>query len=352
MSYHHITRENRIEIRTLLNSGGSYSSIGERLGFHPSTIAREISRNLNSLGYYNYEHANGYAKARRHKANQRHRVLSTGSDRNTWNHLTHIIERKIRVQHWSPEQVSGWLKERKKVIIAVQTIYDWIYEFMKPLRKFLHHIRGGYRKTRERYLNKKRRDERKAKKGIDKRPAHIAKRTRYGHWEGDTVLGKGNSGRIATLVERKSGYTIAFLIKRLSGELMRLDEIELEVRRLTVNLRFADGVTDAVNRIVKRQYQKTLTLDNGSENVGYEWIEKGTGLEVFFANAYHSWERGTNENTNGLLRFYFPKDLSFEDITQEDVDKAVNLLNNRPRKRLQYRTPREVFRGCLCCGLN
>ena len=351
MPHHHIIRDDRIEIRTLLNRGDNFRVIAKQIGCHPSTISKEISRNSTN-GVYNYNLADLKARKRRRAANQVHRVLTTCSDRNTWNRLTRIVERKISKSHWSPEQVSGWLKKHKKMIIAVQTIYDWIYEFAKPLRKFLHHIKGGYRKTRDRYLNKKKRDERKAEKGIDKRPAVVAKRTRYGHWEGDTILGKGNSGRIATVVERKSGFTIAILLRRLSGELLRLDEIELEVRRLTLNLRFADGVVEAINRIVKKEYQKTLTLDNGSENVGYEWIEKGTDLEVFFANAYHSWERGTNENTNGLLRFYFPKDMSFEDLTQEDVDKAVKLLNNRPRKRLQYRTPLEVFRGCLRCDSN
>ena len=348
MSHRHITKENRIEIRALLNAPKNYREIAKQLGFHPSTIGREIKRNTIN-GRYHFIWANLAAQQRRKAANQYKRVLTTNPDRKRWNHLTCTVEKKIRGLHWSPEQVSGWVKARRGITIAAQTIYDWIYGFAKHLRAFLHHVRGGYRKSRERYVLKKQRDARKAEKGINKRPAHIDKRTRYGHWEGDTIIGKGSSGRIATLVERKSGYLIAFLISRLSGELMRLDEIELEVRRLTMNLRFADGVTDTINRSVRREYQKTLTLDNGSENAGYEWIEKGTNLEVFFANAYHSWERGTNENTNGLLRFYFPKEMSFEYLTQEDVDKAVKLLNNRPRKRLHYRTPREVFRGCLNC---
>lgn len=243
MPYHHITRENRIEIRTLLRAGNSKSEVAKQLGFHPSTIGREIKRNLDAKRQYNYEHANSIASRRRCVANQHHRVLSVVLDRKEWNQLTRIVERKIRQLHWSPEQVSGWLKARKGIVVAAQTIYDWIYGFAKHLRKFLHHIRGGYRKSRARYILKKQRDARRAERGIDKRPAHISSRTRYGHWEGDTVLGRGSSGRIATLVERKSGYTIAFLIKRLSGELAKLDETELEVRRQTMSLRFADGVT-------------------------------------------------------------------------------------------------------------
>jgi IS30 family transposase len=351
MPYRHITKENRIEIRTLLNAGKNKKYIANQLKFCPSTISREIKRNSVN-GKYHYVWADIAAKKRRREANQYKRSLTPSPDKKQWSRLSCIIEQKIRKLHWSPEQVSGWLRVRKGITIAAQTIYDWIYGYAKHLRTFLHHVRGGYRKSRERYVLKKQRDALRAEKGIDRRPAHVNKRTRYGHFEGDTIIGKGNSGRIATLVERKSGFLIAFLIKRLSGELMRLDAIELEVRRLTMSLRFADGVTEAINRIVRRDYQKTLTLDNGSENVGYEWIEKGTNLEVFFANAYHSWERGTNENTNGLLRFYFPKEMSFEHITQKDVDKAVNLLNNRPRKRLHYGTPREAFRGCLSCYSN
>ena len=348
MSHHHITKENRIEIRVLLNAGENNCYIARQLGFHPSTISREIRRNSVN-GVYNYVLADQEASKRRKEANQVHRALSTSTNRRLWNRLTRTVEKKIHQLHWSPEQVSEWLREHRGIRIATQTIYDWIYGFVKYLKKFLHHIRGGYRRSRERYINQKQREARKAEKNINQRPAHIAKRTRYGHFEGDTIVGKGHSGRIATVVERKSGYTVALLIKQLSPELNRLDEVDLELKRLTMNLRFADGVSEAMNRIVKSKYQKTLTLDNGSENVGYEWIEKATSLEVFFANPYHSWERGTNENTNGLLRFYFPKGLSFENLTQADVDKAVNLLNNRPRKRLQYKTPREVFRGCLNC---
>lgn len=344
MSKNHLTKEDRIKIQVLLTAKHSQSFIAQQLGFNPSSISREIKRNCRQDGCYDPIHANHLCLVRRSNVNQSHRVLSTSPNKKDWNWLTHIVDRKISKHDWSPDQVSGWLKKRHRVIIAVQTIYDWIYLFAKHLKQHLHHIRGGYRKNRERYINKRHRDELKRKKGIENRGECANSRKYYGHFEGDTIVGRGHTGRIATFVERKSGYLMAFLITNLSPELKKLDEIDLESQRLNLAARFADGAVEQFNQKVNLKYQKTLTLDNGSEMAWHEWIERGSKLEVFFANPYHSWERGTNENTNGLLRFYFPKSLPFTNLTQKDVDIAVKKLNNRPRKRLQYRTPQDVLK--------
>jgi IS30 family transposase len=151
------------------------------------------------------------------------------------------------------------------------------------------------------------------------------KRSRYGHWEGDTIVGKGRSGYIATFVERKSGYLKAVKLTRATAK-----NFEAAAKRC-----FAT---------VPESYRQTLTLDNGTEMSNYEEIERITAVKLYFANPYHSWERGTSENTNGLLRFYFPKQMSFAHLTQEQLDAAVLEINTRPRKRLGYRTPMEVFR--------
>jgi IS30 family transposase len=164
-----------------------------------------------------------------------------------------------------------------------------------------------------------------ASRNISHRPRYIDQRKTYGHWEGDTIHGAGKSGYIATFVERKSGYLLAAKLQSISCYEFR----------------------DAANRCfasIPKHYAKTLTLDNGPEMRVPEGIEIDTGLDIYFATPYHSWERGTNENTNGLLRYYFPKRTSFKNITQKDVDRAVALLNTRPRKRLGYRTPKQMFK--------
>ena len=154
----------------------------------------------------------------------------------------------------------------------------------------------------------------------------MLRRSRYGHWEGDTVRGKGNSGCIATLVERKSGYLCAVKLGRGTAAA------------------FAEAVVNSF-ATVPRRYRKTLTLDNGTEMSNFEEMERSTGMRLYFAQPYHSWERGTNENTNGLLRFYFPKQMSFAHLTQGQLDAAVHEINTRPRKRLGYRTPEQVFKA-------
>lgn len=336
----------------LHKAGHSNSFIAKQLKVHTSTVWREMKRNscsslrLNGERAYWYDpyEANRRTRQRKLKVNQNKRILSTSTNPKLWNVLTKRVERYLRVHHWSPQQISGWMKRKYNMRIATQTIYDWIYLYAKHLKKYLHHIRGSYRRSRDRYIRKHQRDALRALRGIDKRPAEAECRKYFGHWEGDTIVGTKQSGYIATLVERKSGYLIAFLIPKLNKEQRQLDQTDLEVQRLNLAARFADGVSKYMNKTVAPKLQKTLTLDNGSEMSWYEWIEKDTNLKVYFANPYHSWERGTNENTNGLLRFYFPKKSSFEHITQEDVDKAVHLLNNRPRKRLSYRTPHEVLK--------
>jgi IS30 family transposase len=278
-------------------------------------------------------------------------VLST--DEKLSNHnsqLTRYVVAKLKLG-WSPEQIAGRLKLTKGIRIAVQTIYDWIYLFRKELRVYLHHIRGGYRKSRAALLNKARRaDKARLERSIELRPAYIEKRDTTGHFEGDTVVGKSHSGRIATIVERRTGYLLAKLIHNESASIKALPLEEQERLRVTPALKFADYTSKLLSQQIKPKYQKTLTLDNGSEMLGFEWIERQTvspdnptGIKVYFAHPYHSWERGTNENTNGLLRFYFPKKLPFTNLTDELVDKAVKAINNRPRKRLNYRTPVEVM---------
>lgn len=368
MSHNHFTLSSRIKLEGFLDEGKSIIKCAELLEKNPSSVHGEIKRNALTLGEvrknrvtnlgnpsrvptpknkYNYlgEVANRKARKRRAEANLCHlRLTDDDTD------LSITITRYLK-KRWSPEQISARLRLgkltvsgiKKKVVVAVQTIYDWIYRFRKELTKYLRHNRG-YRHNRQYYINKEKRRERQLEKGIDKRPKIVDKRLRIGDFEGDTVLGKdhGATGRIGTLTERKTGYLLAFLLPPLTKEQSALPEDEKELYRLTMGMRFADQAVKVLKAKLKPKYFKTLTLDNGTENNGYEWIERAiSSLKVFFAHPYHSWERGTNENTNGLLRQYFPKGMDFRKITQEMLDKAVAEINNRPRKRLGWKSPQE-----------
>jgi len=192
---------------------------------------------------------------------------------------------------------------------------------------YLHCSKGKYRRTRQARLRKEKRAVLASPRHISKRPKHIEYRKTYGHWEGDTVHGVAKSGYIATYVERKSGYLVAQVLSPAQYS----------------SVGFAEA-TEQCLKDIPNSYRKTLTLDNGPEMKYAERIEKTTGVNVYYANPYHSWERGTNENTNGLLRYFFPKKSSFATLTQEELDQAVYLLNTRPRKRLNWRTPEQMIK--------
>lgn len=318
--HYHITQTERIELSLLMRLGHTQRNAALVLGVNPSTVSRELARNRRASGQYHATTARLASHGRRAGANAlRTKLLSHPK-------LAALVEKKLRA-NLSPEQIAGWLAETKRqILVSVQTIYDWVYLHARHLLKHLHCRKGKYRHTREASLRKAYRDKQKEGRRITARPAHILARKTYGHWEGDTVVGKGHSGCIATFVERKSGYLKAVKLERGTAAAFAA----------AARTSFAD---------VPARYRRTLTLDNGTEMSSYETIERQTELQVYFAQPYHSWERGTNENTNGLLRFYFPKSVSFAHVTQEQLDLAVQQLNTRPRKRLGYKTPEQVFKA-------
>lgn len=317
----HLTQQQRIELSLLYRLGHTQRTIALVLGVHPSTICRELGRNRRvSSGSYEPNSARVLHRTRRSSANALRTKLLVSPK------LAAIVEAKL-IRNDSPEQIAGWFRECGATLrVSVQTIYDWVYVYARHLLKHLHCRKGKYRATREASLRKAFRNKLKENRRITQRPAHILARKTYGHWEGDTVVGKGHSGCIATFVERKSGYLQAVKLERGTA------------------VAFAAAALTSFASVPVR-YRKTLTLDNGSEMNNYEQIEHQNHLQVYFAQPYHSWERGTNENTNGLLRFYFPKQMNFAHLTQEQLDHAVKQLNTRPRKRLGYKTPEAVFRA-------
>lgn len=314
----HITQPERVALSVMLRLGYNQRQIADEIGVHPSTICRELQRGAHAAtGRYHARVARLRAVNVRIGANQQLRKLLGNVE------LEQLVEAKLALQ-WSPEQIAGWLRVHGHAVhVCAQTIYDWVYRHRADLRNYLRSQKQHYRRTRANTLRKQQREALFAQRRIDYRPRGVAGRHTYGHWEGDTMVSRQNHARIGTLVERKSGYLRAFTLP--SGE----------------SKGFALGAAGALVGIPPR-YQRTMTLDNGTEMQSYELLEQLTSLDVFFAYPYHSWERGTNENTNGLLRQYFPKQASLA-VGQEQLDRAVQLLNTRPRKRLGYRTPAEVF---------
>lgn len=325
MSHRHFTRTERVQLQTLKRAGLSNAAIAKQLGFHPSSIGRELQRGAapSSVTGYSVRKAQRSVAAARRAANQQHRKLHFGSP------LSLYICIRL-AKYWSPEQIALQLaRKRPTAAISFHTIYRWIWNHTKAglagLRRFLRHP-----KLRRKYGTKRREQQRETakKRWIEERPTGCLNRSRYGHWEGDTVLGAKGSGRLVTLVERRSGYLLAAYIP--DGHMAS----------------FRDAAVRLLNSLPER-LRRTLTLDNGSEMNEFEAIERRTDMNVYFAHPYHSWERGSNENTNGLLRQFFPKGSDFTGTTKEQVDLAVNLLNTRPRKRLRGETPEERLKKRL-----
>jgi IS30 family transposase len=334
MLYTHLSLDERQKLDAWKEAGLTQGEMARRLGRSASTIGRELTRNGEPRSnWHDAKKADRFRHERRRDVNQTiHTKLIAGSS------LTAYVEEKTR-SHWSPEQIAGRLKcekrksrNKKGKTVSHERIYVWIYRERKDLIPFLcHSKKRRYRRRNGTKQREMRREEAK-KKRIDTRPKDIEKRKELGRWEGDTIVGKEKTQRILTHVERKSRFTCADKIERATAEAIN----RASVKRL--------------KRFPKRKRQ-TSTYDNGIEFSAHEKTEQDAQIKIYFAFPYHSWERGTNENTNGLLREFFPKGSPFKDVTQRDLDRAVRFLNTRPRKCLKYLTPEEVFNE-RCCALN
>ena len=310
MSYAHITRKERFRIENLLSFEFSQKEIALDLRRSESTISYEISHNG---GKRNYD----AGKADKRKRSVRKQGKRASRKLVADKELADLVEAKLLL-HWSPEQICG-----RQKILCHETIYQWIYKERKDLIPYLRRKKNKYRRRHGTKIRQKRREDAK-KRRIDIRPRSVEKRSEVGHWEGDTIVGGEKNTAITTHVERVSGYLIADVLPLKRAESLA-------------------AMTVKSFECIARSKKKTVTYDNGLEFSSFEIIEKETGMIVYFAYPYHSWERGTNENTNGLLREFFPKRSPFATLKQRDVDCVVELINHRPRKRLGYLTPHEVF---------
>jgi len=312
--YHQLSQEERYTITYLLKRKSSHAHIARELNRSPSTIARELGRNRNTHdNKYRAEVANGYAIARR----RRERRGSHFSEQQ-WNIVLKLVKKD-----WSPEQIVDHLKNHQSFTMSHETIYQYILYDKKPGGDLFRHLRIMPKRRRKRYNSRDSRGILPGKRHISTRPAIVETREELGHWEGDTVIGRDRHHCILTLVERKSGFAV---IKK-------------------VHAKTAVEVSAAAIRSIRKHHLKfkTITFDNGTEFHGYKKIENKFPVLCYFATPYHSWERGTNENLNGLIRQYIPKRSCMRNISQSRCDWIANRLNTRPRKRHGFKTPQEVF---------
>jgi len=310
--YSQLTLEKRYGIYSLLKTGQTQSKIAEVVGVHKSTINRELKRNRGGRGY-RPKQANAFAEDR-HRAKVCFRI-----DGNTWA----FVERLI-CKEWSPEQISGWMKVNMDIAVSHEWIYQYVLKDKLAGGSLYLHLRCK-KKRKKRYGSNDRRGNLINRVSIDERPDIVDRRNRIGDWEADTIIGKAHKQAIVSLTERKSGLALVYKVDRRTKE-----NTESAMKQLLYS------ISDQVH---------TITSDNGKEFGNHEKIAKGLKCNFYFAHAYSSWERGTNENTNGLIRQYFPKNRDFRTITDKELIHAMKRLNNRPRKRFGYKTPNQVFFG-------
>ena len=312
--YKQLTSEQRYQISGLLKAGFKPTNIADEVGVNKSTISRELKRNRGQRGWR--------PKQAQELRDERRQVCTNAKrfTQDDWDGVEALIQ-----QDMSPDQAAERLALEEGLRISHETIYQHIYADKRRGGGLWQHLRCQ-KPRRKRYASgQERRGTIKNRVGIDERPEIVDQKTRIGDWEGDTVIGKNHRGALVTLAERKSRYVLA----------------------APVPSKHAGGVTVAITRLLRPHKRKchTVTLDNGKEFAEHEKVAAVLKADIYFANPYCSWERGLNENSNGLLRQYFPKGMELTGVTQEQVQWAVDRLNHRPRKVLGYRTPFEVFFG-------
>ena len=312
MNYTQLTQEERYQIYALLKAGHTQTEIAMILKRHKSTISREIRRNSGLRGYRPQQ-------AQRLTDERKMSKAHTRIDGSIWANIIHLLRKD-----WSPEQISLWLKEELGISIS----HEWIYQFVLQDKlsggNLYRHLRCQ-KQRRKRYGSYNRRGQLIGRISIDERPSIVDQRQRIGDWELDTIIGKGHQQAIVSLTERKSRYTLIRKVKRKTAE----------------------SVSKAIIHLLKPllHHVKTLTSDNGKEFANHKAIAQALNADFYFAHPYASWERGLNENTNGLIRQYFPKSKNFTSITQKQINQVMDKLNNRPRKCLGIKTPNQVLLG-------
>ena len=308
-TYTQLTQEQRYQISVLLKIGQNQTEIAEVIGKHKSTISREVRRNRGQRGY-RPKQAHEMSLNRRKKAKPRIQEA-------TWA----LIESKLQ-EEWSPEQISDWLKQNTDIQVSHERIYQYIYADKRAGGSLHKHLRCQ-KKRRKRYGGYDRRGKLPNRRSIEERPEIVDQRQRIGDWEVDTMIGKGHHQAIVTLTERKSRFALLRKVERRKAGLV------------------STAIIDLLQPVADRLH--TITGDNGKEFAEHERIAQELEVSFFFAHPYAAWERGANENMNGLVRQYIPKNRDLSSVTDEELLQIMNKLNYRPRKCLDFKTPFEVF---------
>jgi len=320
--FNQITNVERHQIKVLLDSKFSFFEIAKKLNRSPSTITREIHRNTpkrgRGYGIYNPNRAQIKTELR-HAGKFKHRRLTP--------EIRQEICRGI-IEDWSPEQIAGRAAKEGKPMVSHETIYKLVYKDRRNGGQLFTHLRRRHRTRRKRKNFYDNRGIIQNRVFLDRRPVAANNKSRIGHFEGDTIVGKNHKGAIVTLTEMKTKYQFMFKVRERS----------------------ADDVQYAIEMLLGNHFSwiKTLTVDNGKEFACHEKIASDLPLTVFFCDPYSPWQRGLNENQNGLIRQYIPKSTSFENLMTHDIDLIAARLNNRPRKTLGFETPKEALNKYLC----
>jgi len=295
--YKQISKEQRFQLAALLKTGISKNKIASILGIHRSSLYRELKRNASSRKTYCCNRAHQWAQERKERFKRVRKF--TGN-------VKKFIDEKLGMEQWSPEQISGYCKKHGIAMVSPERIYQYVYQDKKLGGKLYKNLRIASKPYRKRYGSKDYRGKIAGRISIDQRQEVVNQRSRIGDWEADTIIGKNHKQAILTNVERKSKFLVMALLSK-NGSVY------------------------------------TITSDNGREFTEHKIIAEKLNAQFYFTHPYSAWEKGTNENTNGLIRQYIPKKSDFQQITLEQINEIMQKLNNRPRKSLNYQTPLQVF---------
>jgi IS30 family transposase len=308
----------RVQIYLFLSQGMKQAHIAKKLKRNKSTISYELKRNNHD---WLDEYLPDTAQRKSEKRKQRGRKQSyINKDPRLKEYIIAGLEKG-----WSPEEIAGRMKDQKQPFyVNHETIYQYIYSLSGRKQNLKAYLRRAHRIRQKKSGRKTKKTKIPNRVDIALRPKTVEKRKQFGHWEGDTMMFKGHTQSLATHTERKT----RFIAAKKPGS--RTAEDRSRVAEKT----FGKMLPEA---------KRTMTLDNGPENSGHEAITKSTGIKIYFARPYASWQRGTNENSNGLIRWYLPRDTDLDSLTEKQLDAIIDLINDRPRKCLGYKTPKEMF---------
>jgi IS30 family transposase len=312
MKYKHLTQNQRYEITAYLKCNKSQKFIAEQLGVSESCISRELKRNKLKRGSYNPEKAQEYANIRKERFCYNRRFSKTVKD---------FVDDKLSQEQWSPEQIVGYCNKHNITMVSVERIYQYIRNDKKNGGKLYLQLRHQL-KHRTRPVSGKH-EVIKNKKTIDTRPEIVLTNQEFGHFEIDLIIGAEGKGAILTVVERKTKF---LFMEKLKGKNAK----ELAKSMVNILLPYKNSV-------------KTITSDNGTEFAEHQYISHNLACDFYFAHPYSSWERGLNENTNGLIRQYIPKGTYFENVSKENIKKYQHKINRRPRLTLDFEEPKNLF---------